>query len=164
MIRCAFLVWALLLAAVVRAEGGALQMVGQARLSVMFWPVYDSRLYSPDGNYSEKTRPLRLEIQYLRDVEAQDLVANTRKEWQHLGMGDVKQQQWLAALERLWPDVGENDVLALVVDEQDRSTFLLNGKALGTIDDPAFGGDFLAIWLSPETSRPDLRLALLGGQ
>ena len=164
MIRCALLVWALLLGAVVRADGGALQMVGQARLNVLFWPVYDSRLYSPDGRYAEGARPLRLEIQYLRDVEAQDLLEQTRKEWQRLGTGPAQQQQWLASLEQLWPDVSENDVLALVVDEQDRSTFLLNGKPLGTIDDPAFGGEFLAIWLSPETSRPELRLALLGGQ
>ncbi len=162
MIRCALFFSALLLGGLVRAEGGALQMVGQARLNVLFWPVYDSRLYSPDGSYSEATRPLRLEIEYLRDVAAQDLVANTRREWQRLGTGAAEQEQWLASLERLWPDVGENDVLALVVDGQDKSTFLLNGRTLGTIDDPAFGPRFLAIWLSPDTSRPELRLALLG--
>jgi hypothetical protein len=50
------------------------------------------------------------------------------------------------------------------VDEQDRSSFSLNGRALGTIEDPGFGQDFLAIWLSPETSRPELRLALIGQQ
>ena len=82
MIRCALLVWALLLGAVVRADGGALQMVGQARLNVLFWPVYDSRLYSPDGRYAEGARPLRLEIQYLRDVEAQLGMARRGREEQ----------------------------------------------------------------------------------
>jgi len=162
-IRWTLLVGALLLGAMVRADGETLQMVGQARLNVLFWPVYDSRLYSPDGSYAEGSRPLRLEIQYLRAVRAQDLLEQTRKEWQRLGTG-VAQQQWLAALEQIWPDVGENDVLSLVLDEQDRSTFLLNGSPLGTIEDPAFGRELLAIWLSPETSRPELRLALLGGE
>lgn len=160
--RCALLAFALVVSAAARADGDALQMVGQARLEVLWWPVYESRLYSPDGDYVEGVRPLRLEIQYLRDVEAQDLVDHTRKEWRRLGVEGSQSQQWLQTLARLWPDVRKNDLLALVLDEQDRGTFYLNGKALGTIDDPGFGEDFLAIWLSPETSQPDLRLALIG--
>ena len=62
----------------------------------------------------------------------------------------------------MWPDVKENDVLALVLDGGNKSTFLLNGEPLGSIDEPAFGQRFLDIWLSPETSRPELRLALIG--
>ena len=162
--RPVLLCLALLISALARADGDALQMVGQARLEVLWWPVYDSRLYSPGGTYSEGTRPLRLEIQYLRDIEVQDLVEHTRKEWQRLGVVGVQPQAWLEDLAQMWPDVSENDVLALVVDEQDRSSFSLNGKALGTIEDPGFGQDFLAIWLSPETSRPELRLALIGQQ
>ena len=64
----------------------------------------------------------------------------------------------------MWPDVKKNDVLAIALDSQGRSTFFLNGQTLGTIEDPGFGRDFLAIWLSPETSRPELRLALIGEQ
>jgi len=48
------------------------------------------------------------------------------------------------------------------VDEQERSTFLLSGEPLGQIVDPEFGENFLGIWLSPDTSRPELRLSLLG--
>ena len=160
--RRALLALALIISSAARAEGDALQMGGQARLEVLWWPVYESRLYSPGGDYVEGVRPLRLEIQYLRDVEAQDLVDHTRKEWQRLGVEGPQSEQWLRTLARLWPDVRKNDLLALVLDKQGRGTFYLNGKALGTIDDPGFGEDFLAIWLSPETSRPELRLALIG--
>jgi len=160
--RRALLALALIISSAARAEGDALQMVGQARLEVLWWPVYESRLYSPGGDYVEGVRPLRLEIQYLRDVEAQDLVDHTRKEWQRLGVEGPQSEQWLRTLARLWPDVRKNDLLALVLDKQGRGTFYLNGKALGTIDDPGFGEDFLAIWLSPKTSRPELRLALIG--
>jgi hypothetical protein len=48
------------------------------------------------------------------------------------------------------------------MSESGRSTFLLNGKPLGSIDDPQFGPSFLAIWLSPDTSRPELRRSLIG--
>ncbi|MEE4146733.1 MAG: chalcone isomerase family protein [Halieaceae bacterium] len=155
---------ALFVCGIARAGDDALQMVGQARLEVLWWPVYDSRLFTPGGAYTEGTRPLRLEIQYLRDIRREDLVENTRKEWQRLGVVGAQAQQWLDTVARLWPDVRKNDVLALALDNQDRTTFLLNGEVLGAIDDPGFGRDFLAIWLSPETSRPELRLALLGQQ
>lgn len=160
--RYILLVLALLLCSEVGASAGRLHMVGQARLEFMIWPVYDSRLYSVDGNYQEGQLPLRLEIQYLRDVDAKDLVKHTQSEWQRQGLSHASAQQWLVTLSRLLPDVRANDVLALVVDEQGSSAFLVNGAPLGQIGDPDFGQHFLAIWLSPDTSQPELRRALLG--
>ena len=70
---------ALLLAGNAQAE--QLQLVGKARLEVLFWSIYDSRLYTADGSYTDGQRPLRLELEYLRDIEAADLVEQTRNEW-----------------------------------------------------------------------------------
>jgi len=137
-------------------------MVGQARLEFMIWPIYDSRLYSIDGNYQEGQLPLRLDIQYLRDVDAEDLVKHTQSEWQRQGLSHVGELQWLATLSQLLPSVRKNDILTLTVDEYGSSAFSVNGEPLGRIDDPHFGQHFLAIWLSPDTSRPALRQALLG--
>ncbi len=153
---------ALLLCGYVQASESTLRMVGEARLTFMFWPVYDSRLYSVDGIYREGRLPLLLEIQYLRDVDAGDLVKHTQSEWQRQGLSHGSEQQWLETLSRLLPDVRENDVLALEVDELGSSTFLVNGRPLGQINDPQFGKQFLAIWLSPDTSQPELRQTLLG--
>jgi len=160
--RYFLLVLALIICSRAAASAGSLQMVGQARLDFMIWPIYDSRLYSVDGNYQEGQLPLRLDIQYLRDVDAEDLVKHTQSEWQRQGLSHVGEQQWLAALSRLLPSVRRNDVLTLVVDEQGGSAFSVNGEPLGRIEDPHFGQHFLAIWLSPDTSRPELRQALLG--
>ena len=152
----------LLFGAPAQGSNDGLRMVGEARLTYLFWSVYDSRLYSADGTYVAGQLPLRLEIQYLRDVYAADLVRHTQSEWQNLGVAHAGQQDWLDALSRLLPDVSKNDVLAVVVDEEGRSAFLVNGESLGQIDDPGFGEHFLNIWLSPRTSRPELRQALLG--
>lgn len=162
MTRRVFFLLALCVSVSVGAGENSLQMVGQARLTFMFWPIYDSRLYSPDGNFREGQRPLRLEIQYLRDITASELVAQTRNEWERLQPLSADEQLWLTSLARIWPDVSENDVLALELDEGGGSTFLLNGQRLGGIDDPAFGSRFLGIWLSPDTSRPQLRRSLIG--
>ncbi len=152
----------LLLCSKVAASDSALQMVGQARLTYMIWPMYDSRLYSPDGTYQEGQLPLRLEIQYLREVYSKDLIKHTQSEWQRQGLSHENAQRWLDALSQLLPDVRKNDVLGLSVDKTGSSSFTVNGRPLGRIDDPEFGRSFLDIWLSPSTSRPDLRQALLG--
>jgi len=146
----------------VLAQSAELALVGEARLKVLFWPVYDSRLYSASGTYTEAQRPVRLEIQYLRDIDAEELIEQTGNEWQQQRIPAQQQQLWLQTLSELWPDVSKNDVLALHIDERNKSTFYRNGAVLGSIDDANFGQSFLDIWLSPQTSRPQLRQNLLG--
>ncbi len=146
------------------ACAAGLQLVGEGRLKVLFWSVYDSRLYTADGAYLEGQRPLRLDIEYLMNVDSSDLVARTRQEWQFQNLRHPGQRQWLDRLGAMWPDVKEGDVLSLQVDQREHSSFLLNGELLGRIEDEAFTRQFLAIWLAPETSQPELRLALTGGR
>jgi hypothetical protein len=144
------------------AQHTELALVGEARLKVLFWPVYDSRLYSENGSYRDTQRPVKLEIQYLRDIDAQALIEQTGNEWQQQNIPVQQRQLWLQALSELWPDVSKNDVLTLHIDEQNKSTFYRNGAVLGSIDDVYFGQSFLGIWLSPDTSRPRLRQNLMG--
>ncbi len=152
-----------LLATTAWAASSSLQMVGEARLNVMFFSVYDSRLYTEDGRYEPEQRPLRLEIEYLRNIKAKALVEQTGAEWDHLQVTHERRDAWLGELTALWPDVSKNDVIALELDEDNRSTFYFNGEKLGMMEDADFGTHFVAIWLSPDTSRPTLREALLGG-
>ncbi|MEH6582305.1 MAG: chalcone isomerase family protein [Halioglobus sp.] len=140
----------------------SLKLVGEARLKVLLWSVYDSRLYSKTGNYNPELRPLRFEIEYLRNIQASDLVLQTELEWEQQGVDHPRRAQWLETLLKIWPDVAEDDVLTLHLDEQGESTFYSNDVLLGKIGDPDFGVHFLDIWLSPATSRPGLREGLLG--
>ena len=150
--------------AAVRADETApdLQMVGEARLKVLFWSVYDSRLYTADGDYQAGERPVRLDIQYLMNIDADSLVERTASEWDAQQRNHERQEQWLQTLSNLWTDVSESDTISLEILEDNRSVFYRNGELLGTLDDPEFGQYFLDIWLSPETTRPELRERLLG--
>ncbi len=139
------------------------RLVGEAELKFMFWSVYHSRLYSADGDYREGQLPLRMEIEYLLPVKRDALVVRTAKEWEQQGLLREQQEAWLQQLAQLWPDIEKRDVLALEVDTKGVSTFFHNDQPLGSITDQAFAGQFLGIWLSPQTSRPDFRKALLGG-
>ncbi|MEE4278669.1 MAG: chalcone isomerase family protein [Halieaceae bacterium] len=139
-----------------------LRKVGEARLRVFLWSIYDSRLYTPSGRYDERERPLRLEIDYLIDVRGEALVKRTSQEWEAMGRSHPREAAWLERLQALLPDIHKGDVLSLEIDEKEHSTFYFNGERLGRVDDPAFGQQFLDIWVSEDTTRPELRQALLG--
>jgi len=162
--------WALAMAAAIsvaptlQASEEELKKVGEARLKVLFWSIYDSRLYAPGGTYERGKRPLKLEIEYLRDISAEDLVKRTGEEWESLGVTHERQNEWMQQLLTLWPDINKNDVLALELDNDSDATFYFNGERLGRIEDDDFGQHFIDIWLSPETSRPRVRLGLIGGK
>lgn len=160
LLRC--LILALTLSTAVQAAEQNYRLVGEAELKFMFWSVYYSRLYTVDGDYRDGQLPLRMEIEYQLPVKRKALVERTAREWDHLGVEHPRQEQWLTALLGLWPDLEREDVLALEVDADGVSTFFHNGEPLGRILDQAFGEQFLGIWLSPATSRPDVRASLIG--
>jgi hypothetical protein len=147
-----------------RSTDVSLEKVGEGRLRVMFWSIYDARLYTPSGDYRDGSRPLRLEIEYLRDIKAKALVKQTKKEWAAMGRDHPRQDEWLSRLSTLWPDVRENDVLAIELTPDKEAVFTHNGDTLGRIKDPAFGQQFVDIWLSEDCTRPELRASLIGSQ
>jgi|SaaInl5LU_22_DNA_1037371.scaffolds.fasta_scaffold01685_5 hypothetical protein len=136
--------------------------VGRARLSVLFFDVYDSTLKTPSGVFSGYQEPIALEIHYLRDITAKALVKQTAKEWDALGLPAETYKSFLRPLEDLWPDVQKKDALTFIVLPDGSNTFYYNGQTLGGLDHPKFGQYFLNIWLSPNASRPELRAQLLG--
>ena len=76
---------------------------GSATLRVLFWDIYESTLFTPDGAWSPDIRPLRLDIRYLRNIEAVKLIEQTRKEWQSQGIESEQHEGWLALLEAFGP-------------------------------------------------------------
>ena len=135
--------------------------VGQARLKILFWNVYDSVLSTPSGTWDD-AGPYQLALTYLRDIPAQQLVDETEKAWRDQGRSHPDENQWLQDLLLLWPDVAEGDTLVLAVDVAGNNAFWLNNSALGSIDHPDFGAFFGGIWLDADSPRPALRAKLIG--
>ena len=162
--------WALVLGLALSSNAVAvpwdsLQLTGEARLKVLFWNVYDARLYTAEGRYRERAWPIALQLDYLRDIESSDLVEETFRQWQEQGLdGHPRIDQWLARLGKLWPDVTAEDAITLVVDARGQSSFYFNDVLLGGIDDPDFADYFAAIWLSENTTSPRVREKLIYGE
>ena len=69
---------------------------------------------------------------------------------------------WQMQLIQVFPDIQKGDRLIGLYHPQMPSQFFLNGKLIGEIDDADLSRHFFDIWLSEETSKPQLRLQLLG--
>ncbi|MBQ1783852.1 MAG: chalcone isomerase family protein [Gammaproteobacteria bacterium] len=177
LIRLSLLLSLLLTTTLLQASSGAhsapwpqpLQPLGEGRFSRYFFDIYDARLFAASSSWPGQLQgalPVALELTYLRDIEAEDLVEATAEQWQQQPqwVDHPQQQQWLASLRQLWPDVRRGDQLAVVVDVEGLTHFYHNGSAIGVVSAPEFGRAFLDIWLSPHTSAPDLRAQLIGGE
>jgi hypothetical protein len=139
-----------------------LKKVGEAKLKVFFWDVYNSSLYSETGQYQAEKFPQVLKIDYLRDIDAVDLIERTQDEWRNLGIKQDIYEQWIPILTNIFPDIKKGDTLLLSVTRDLHSEFFFNGKAIGKISDLNFGKSFLRIWLDVNCSYPKVREQLIG--
>jgi hypothetical protein len=140
-----------------------LQPIGSTTLKVFFWTIYDSTLFSDDGEYRGIEPGLALKIDYRRSVRREQLIKTTRDQWQELDLYDPDaSEEWLQELAELWPDIQRDDSITLYVEADLSATFFYNDKALGQVNDPRFTQSFLAIWLAENSTFPKLRNQLIG--
>lgn len=124
--------------------------------------IYHARLWAQPGGW-RASDPYALEIRYARPIDGAALAERSIEEMRHIRAGnDAQHQQWLQAMKKTFPDVKDGDRLLGLATPGGVTRFFMNGKPIGAVDDPAFGPAFFGIWLSPSTSRPDLRRVLLG--
>lgn len=138
------------------------ETVGQGRLSVMMFDVYDATLFAPQGQW-QAGQPMALQLQYLRNLKGSKIADRSVEEMRNIGINDeVKLAAWHTQMRRIFPDVSEGTTLTGILSNKQESVFYRDGQEIGRIKDPDFGAAFFGIWLSENTSVPELRLSLLG--
>jgi hypothetical protein len=137
--------------------------VGSSLFTYFIWDIYQSKLLTTSAQYPVQyiSDSVLYEIKYFKPISATKLVEKTAEQWQHLGYSATRYEGYLSTLKIMWPDIKPNDTLTLVIKNQ-KSAFYYNKKLIGVIASKDFGVMFLDIWLSENTSEPELRLALLG--
>ena len=138
-----------------------LTLVGSSQLRVAFLKVFNSKLFTKTGLWNEPRHSFRFELTYQRNISGSFLAKQTAKEWDHLEFDDPRRSEWEAEVLAMWPNVKKGDQIAFDVDAQGVSRFFYNGTWVGGVEDPDFAPAFIAIWLSPKTSRPAHRDGLL---
>lgn len=135
--------------------------IGGGDLRYFVWHIYTAELYAQTRIF-HIDKPYALRITYARKVSKARLIQSTKSELRHhTATSENKISRWMEGLNKLWRDVKKNDALTLSVDKHQRAHFYLNNIALGSINDPEFTKAFSSIWLAENTSKPDLRAALL---
>ncbi len=139
--------------------------IGGARLSVWGFQVYDARLWTEPSFTAESylQRSFALEINYLRNVSGESIADSSLKEMRGIGsMTQAQADKWLTDMRKLFPDVKKGDRLLGIYKPGMGALFTLNGQPAGEVRDTEFATLFFGIWLSPKTSKPQMRLQLLG--
>lgn len=142
------------------------RILGQGSFRWFGLKIYDAVLWSGPRGLSgalPSDRPFALDLRYARSLPGKKISDASSEQIQKLGMGTTEQRvRWHQDMQKLFPDVQEGTQLTGVYVPATGARFYLDGKLLGSIDDPQFADAFFAIWLSDKTTAPQLRQALLG--
>jgi hypothetical protein len=150
---------------VLRELPGA-RLQGQGTLRYFGLRVYDAVLWTSTGlaGANVADAPLALELRYARRLRGPLIAEHSLKEMRRQSeIGDAQAQRWLEAMAGLFPDVDDGDRITGVQRPGEAARFHVNGRFAGELRDADFARLFFGIWLSPQTSEPQLRAALLGG-
>lgn len=139
-----------------------LKLVGSANLSVWWWDIYNAELYNSEGMYRSNQGPLVLKITYQREIQNDDLLEETAKQWQRFSIPQNKINSWLEQVAPMWPNVAENDTITFYIDNQKHGHFFFNEEFMGSIPDPEFSEHFVNIWLAANGPYPKMTQELTG--
>ena len=155
-----------------RSTGAGPRPLPNARLAgqglLRFWglEVYQASLWVVPGfrpaSFAEP--PFALELEYRRSFQAGAIAERSLQEMRRLApISEEQARRWQQALQRVLPDVRPGDRIVGLHQPGQGARFEQGGRLLGEIADPEFARLFFGIWLSPATSAPALREALLAG-
>lgn len=141
------------------------RLQGQGQLRFLGLRVYAIHLWTGSAPVAADWAgvPLALEIEYLRKLDGAQIAERSLVEMRRQVelQADVA-ERWLAWMRKTFPDVRNGDRLTGVNLPGRGARFFLNGRPQGELLDAEFARLFFGIWLSPRSSEPALREALLG--
>ena len=143
------------------------RMAGEGVLRFLGFEIYRARLWVPPGfdadNYT--AQPLALELTYQRNFTAEAIAKRSIEEMRRVGSFTPQQATgWQQALQAALPDVKPGDRLLGLYQPGAGAVFKMGGRVVGEVPDAEFSRLFFGIWLSPNTSAPALRQALLASR
>lgn len=139
-------------------------LAGQGQMRFLGLRIYDARLWV-DPRFDAQAfaaHPLALELTYHRAFTGAAIARRSVEEIQRQrSVAPAQSERWQQALAARLPDVQPGDRLTGLYLPGQGMRLWRGSQALGAIDDVELARLFFGIWLSPRTSEPGLRMALL---
>ena len=135
---------------------------GIARYTFLFMTAYTAQLWTDAVQWSLQT-PFALTLRYNMSFSTDDIVSRSVKEMKHVdpALSSATLKSYGDAMTKVFPAVKSGDEITALSVPGKPVRFFLNGTATGEIDDAGFAADFFGIWLSPQSSDPQMRQGLL---
>jgi hypothetical protein len=139
---------------------------GTGKYSVLFITAYDAELWT-DAPVWSMSAPFALTLRYHMSFSADYLVSRMLREMKHVdpSLSEVQLASYRKAMAFFAPASSGDEMTMLYrpgqAGQNGAVRFFKNGAPTGEISEPGFAQDFFGVWLSPETSDPDLRKSLL---
>ena len=144
--------------------GTGMRLSGRKKLRFLGFEIYQASLWVRPGFQAETwdQQGFVLELAYLRDFTSAAIAQRSLQEMRKLApLSDEQAARWQAQLNQVLPDVRSGDRVAGIHLPGIGARFQVNGQPAGEMLDAEFARLFFGIWLSPATSEPGLRQALL---
>lgn len=150
----------------VRAALPGARLQGRMRFRWLGLTIYDARLWvagEPVSAQDYAGRALALELIYARSLDGARIAERSVDEMRRLDRVEERQaSDWRAAMVAAFPDVVSGDRLTGLSQPGRGARFFHNARPTREVADAEFARLFFGIWLSPRSSEPALRQALLG--
>jgi hypothetical protein len=134
---------------------------GSGKYSVLFITAYDAELWS-DARPFSMAQPYALTFHYHMGFSSDYLISRTLSEMKGSdpALSDADLARFRKAMAFFAP-ASSGDEMTMLYQPNQPVRFFKNGAPTGEISEPGFAEAFFGVWLSPGTSDPDLRKALL---
>lgn len=140
------------------------EIVGEGRLAVFTFDIYDARLYAPDGVFVNAP-PFALELSYLRSIEGKKIADRSAEEIRNLrNVNEMLLADWHTQMRQIFPNVTAGDSITGIYTDTNKCQFYKDNQKIGQVSDANFCSLFFDIWLNEDTKSPSLRKKLLGEQ
>ena len=140
-------------------------LAGEGQMRFLRLRIYDAKLWvtPPFEAESYQRHPLALELTYHRAFTGAAIAQRSIEEIQRQrNLSPEQAERWRQALAAVLPDVQAGDRLTSLYQPGQGMRLWRGSQELSPIKDAELAQLFFGIWLSPRTSEPDLRRALLG--
>lgn len=134
---------------------------GTGKYAVLFITAYDTELWT-DAHPWSMNAPFALTLRYHIGFSSSYLVSRTLSEMRHVNpsLTDADIERYKKAMAFFAP-ASSGDEMTMLYEPGQPVKFFKNGAPTGEVSEPGFAQDFFGVWLSPNTSEPDLRKSLL---
>jgi hypothetical protein len=134
---------------------------GSGKYAVLFITAYDTELWTDTPEWSMNA-PFALTLRYHIGFSSSYLLNRTLREMKGVDpkLSDADIERYRKAMAFFAP-ASSGDEMTMLYQPGQPTRFFKNGAQTGEVSEPGFAQDFFGVWLSPNTSEPDLRKSLL---